>query len=119
MPLEQVELPPYEDGCQDDPEEVACDYPETQLKKIVSTDWAESDSTGGRPGQELQWTNDDQNQVAAYITYDGMSPEDAAAEVDRGQPGQGRRLARLSLDPHQDFQARSGPRRQRPAAGLS
>ena len=45
VPLEKVALPPYEEGCQDDPATVACDYPETTLKKIVSTEWAESDST--------------------------------------------------------------------------
>ena len=30
--------------------------------------------------KNFEWTNDDQNQVAAYITSDGMSPEDAAAK---------------------------------------
>jgi glycine betaine/proline transport system substrate-binding protein len=80
IPLEQVELPPYEDGCQDDPAKVACDYPETPLKKIVSTEWAESDSSAVGLVQNFEWTNDDQNLVAAYITADKMSPEDAAAK---------------------------------------
>ena len=80
VPLEKVELPPYEEGCQDDPATVACDYPETPLKKIVSTEWAESDSTAVDLVKNFEWTNDDQNQVAAYITADGMSPEDAAAK---------------------------------------
>jgi glycine betaine/proline transport system substrate-binding protein len=80
IPLEKVALPPYEDGCQDDPAKVACDYPETPLKKIVSTEWAESDSTAVDLVQNFEWTNEDQNQVAAYITADGMSPEDAAAK---------------------------------------
>ena len=80
IPLEQVKLPPYEDGCQDVAEEADCDYPETPLKKIVSTEWAESDSSGVDLVKNFEWTNDDQNQVAAYITADGMSPEDAAAQ---------------------------------------
>jgi glycine betaine/proline transport system substrate-binding protein len=80
VPMEQVQLPPYTEGCQDDPEEVACDYPETPLKKIVSTDWSKSDSTGVDLVKSFEWSNDDQNQVAAYITSDGMSPEDAAAK---------------------------------------
>ena len=80
VPMEQVELPPYTEGCQDVPEEVACDYPETPLKKIVSTEWSESDSTSVDLVKNFEWTNDDQNQVAAYITSDGMSPEDAAAK---------------------------------------
>ena len=68
VPMEQVALPPYEDGCQDDPAKVACDYPETPLKKFVSTEWAESDSTAVDLVRNFNWTNEDQNQVAAYIT---------------------------------------------------
>ena len=30
--------------------------------------------------EKWEWTNDDQNQVAEYITADKMSPEDAAAK---------------------------------------
>jgi glycine betaine/proline transport system substrate-binding protein len=80
VPLEKVALPPYEEGCQEDPAKVACDYPETELKKIVSTEWAESDSTGVDLVQNFEWTNDDQNTVAAYISQDGMSGEEAAAK---------------------------------------
>ena len=80
LPLEKVALPPYEEGCQDDPAEVACDYPETELKKIVSTSWVEEGSPAVDLVQNFQWTNDDQNLVAKYISQDGMSPEDAAAK---------------------------------------
>lgn len=80
VPLEKVALPPYTDGCQDDPETVACDYPETPLKKIVGTEWSESDSTAVGLVQNFTWTNEDQNLVAGYISADGMSPEDAAAK---------------------------------------
>jgi glycine betaine/proline transport system substrate-binding protein len=86
VPMEQVELPPYEDGCQDDPAKVACDYPETPLKKFVSTEWAESDSTAVDLVRNFEWTNDDQNQVAAYITSDKMSPEEAAAKWVQDNP---------------------------------
>ena len=78
IPLEKVELPPFEEGCQDEPAKVACDYPETPLKKIISTEWAESDSSGVDLVKNFEWTNDDQNLVAKYITADKMSPEDAA-----------------------------------------
>jgi len=80
VPLEKVELPEYTDGCQSDPAEVDCDYPETELKKIASTEWAESDSTAVGLVESFQWTNEDQNQVAKYISEDGMSSEDAAAK---------------------------------------
>jgi glycine betaine/proline transport system substrate-binding protein len=78
LPLQRVSLPPYEEGCQDDPAEVACEYPETKLKKIVSTEWAESGSTAVDLVKNFQWTNEDQNLVAKYIAQDKMSPEDAA-----------------------------------------
>jgi len=78
--MKRVALPPYEEGCQDDPQTVACDYAETELKKIVSTGWSESDSSAVDLVKNFTWTNDDQNVVAAYISTDGMSPEDAAAK---------------------------------------
>ncbi|RYU10072.1 glycine/betaine ABC transporter substrate-binding protein [Nocardioides iriomotensis] len=86
IPLEQVKLPPYTDGCQDVPAKVACAYPDTPLKKFVSTDWSESDSTAVGLVKNFKWTNDDQNLVAAYITSDGMSPEDAAAKWVKDNP---------------------------------
>jgi len=80
VPLARVALPPYEEGCQDDPQDVACDYPETDLKKIVGTEWAASDSTAVNLVQNFTWTNEDQNLVAGYIATDGMSPGEAAAK---------------------------------------
>lgn len=80
LPLAKVSLPPYEEGCQDDPAEVDCDYPETVLKKIVSTEWVDEGSPAVDLVQNFEWTNEDQNQVASYIADDGMSPEDAAAK---------------------------------------
>lgn len=79
VPLAKVSLPAYTDGCQDDEKAVACDYPETELKKVVSTEFMESGSPAVGLVQNFQWTNDDQNLIAKYISEDGMSPEDAAA----------------------------------------
>ena len=80
IPLERVALPPYTDGCQDDPATVACDYPETDLKKVVSTSWLEEGGPAVDLLKNFKWTNDDQNVVAKYIAEDGMSAEDAAAK---------------------------------------
>lgn len=80
LPLERVALPPYEEGCQDIPAEVDCDYPETVLKKIVSTEWVEEGSPAVELVRSFEWSNDDQNAVAKYIALDGMSAEDAAAQ---------------------------------------
>lgn len=78
VPLEKVALPPYEPGCDSDPEKVDCDYPEYKLDKIVAKDFAESGSPAFTLVDNFEWTNDDQNLVAKYIAEDGMSPEDAA-----------------------------------------
>ena len=80
VPLQKVKLPPYEEGCQDVPAEVDCDYPETVLKKIVSTEWADSDSPSVDLVKNFEWTNEDQNTVAAMISEEKMAPEDAAAQ---------------------------------------
>lgn len=80
VPMQRVALPPYEEGCQDDPAKVACDYPETPLKKIVSTSWVDEGGPGVEVIQNFEWTNEDQNLVAKYIAVDKMSPEDAAAQ---------------------------------------
>ncbi len=80
IPLEKVALPPYKDGCQEVPAKVACDYPETTLKKVVSTSWADKGGPAVDLVKNFKWTNDDQNEVAKYIAKDGMSSEDAAAK---------------------------------------
>ena len=76
--LVKVDLPPYKPGCQDVAAKVACDYPETKLQKVVSTEWAKSGSPAVDLVKNFSWTNDDQNLVASYIAKDGMEPEDAA-----------------------------------------
>jgi glycine betaine/proline transport system substrate-binding protein len=78
VPLVKVDLPPYTEGCDADPEKVACDYPEYQLDKIISKEFAESGSPAAELIKNFEWTNEDQNLVARYIAEDKMSPEEAA-----------------------------------------
>jgi glycine betaine/proline transport system substrate-binding protein len=78
VPLVKVDLPKYTEGCDADPAKVACDYPVYKLDKIVSKQFADSDSSGYQLIKNFTWTADDQNLVAKYITADGMTPEDAA-----------------------------------------
>ncbi|MEJ7756478.1 MAG: ABC transporter substrate-binding protein [Nocardioidaceae bacterium] len=80
VPLVKVDLPEYYQGCDDDSSKVDCDYEVTELQKIVSTEWADSGSSSVDLVENFQWTNDDQNVVAGYISIDGMEPEDAAAK---------------------------------------
>lgn len=78
VPMEKVSLPEYEDGCQDVPGDVACDYPETELKKIVSSSWADDGGAMVDLVREFTWTNEDQNEVSLYISEDDMEHEEAA-----------------------------------------
>ncbi|MGH3383110.1 MAG: ABC transporter substrate-binding protein [Nocardioidaceae bacterium] len=78
VPLVKINLPPYEEGCDADPEKIACDYPEYDLDKIVATDFAESGSPAYDLVKAFEWTNEDQNVVASYIAQDKMDPEEAA-----------------------------------------
>jgi glycine betaine/proline transport system substrate-binding protein len=78
VPLVKVNLPPWEEGCDADPAKVDCDYPEYILDKIASAEFMESGSPAATLVENFEWTNEDQNVVAAYIAQDGMSAEDAA-----------------------------------------
>jgi glycine betaine/proline transport system substrate-binding protein len=78
VPLQKVTLPPYEPGCDADPEEVDCDYPKYILDKIAAADFMEEDGPAARLVKAFEWTNKDQNVVAAMIAQDGMDQEDAA-----------------------------------------
>ena len=84
--LTRVPLPPYTEGCDDDVNAIACDYPETPLKKFMRTEF---NTTGGDAATMIKnwtWTNDDQNLVADMITNQDMSPEAAAQKwVDENQ----------------------------------
>ena len=78
VPLVKVALPKYTAGCDAVPAKVACDYPETKLKKILATKFADSGSPAAAVIKNFNWTNDDQNIVAKYIAQDKMSADDAA-----------------------------------------
>ena len=75
--LVQVKLPPYTDGCDADPKAVACDYPLYTMNKIVATSFVENGGAAYELVKNFQWTNEDQNVVADYITNGGMSADEA------------------------------------------
>jgi len=86
VPLKRVALPPYTEGCDADPEKVACDYPDYALNKVLSTEFANSGSPAVSLIKNFSWTNEDQNLVAKYITADDMSPEEAAKKWVEANP---------------------------------
>ena len=63
-----VKLPAYNPGCDADPEAVRCGYQPFDLDKIQNREFAYSGSPAAALIQRFRWDNDDQNQVASYIT---------------------------------------------------
>jgi len=76
--LVHVALPAYTPGCDADPKTVRCDYQPYDLDKIANRRFAYSGSPAAELIKNFQWTNDDQNQVARYLTVDKLSRDDAA-----------------------------------------
>ncbi|MFN8148550.1 MAG: ABC transporter substrate-binding protein [Candidatus Nanopelagicales bacterium] len=81
----RVALPPYTAGCDADPAKVACDYPPYTLNKIARAKWVEAGGPAVDFLKKFNWTNDDQNQVAADIAA-GKSYDEAAKNwIDKNQ----------------------------------
>lgn len=80
VPMTEVRLPAYKEGCDAEPGKVACAYPHTPLKKYLNARFA---GAGGRAATFLKnfsWGTEDQNKVALMIADQKMSPQDAAKE---------------------------------------
>ena len=76
--LVHIEFPAWTAGCDKVATNIKCDYPPYHLNKVVSTKFATSGSPAFTFISKFKWTNDDQNSVAADITSNGMSDDDAA-----------------------------------------
>ncbi|MDT0406162.1 ABC transporter substrate-binding protein [Streptomyces edwardsiae] len=80
VPMTEVELPPYEEGCDADPAEVACAYPVTPLQKYLNADFARHGGEAAELLRNLNWTTEDQNEVSLLIAEQKLSPREAARE---------------------------------------
>ena len=78
--LVKVNLPPYTDGCDADPEKVACDYPPYDLNKVISKNLEDKAPKAAQLIKNFKWTAEDQNTVSNYIANDNMSYQDAGAK---------------------------------------
>ncbi|MFE2534301.1 ABC transporter substrate-binding protein [Streptomyces sp. NPDC059371] len=78
VPMTEVKLPAYKEGCDADAAKVACAYPYTPLKKYLNADFAK---TGGKAAaflKKFRWTTADQNEVSLMIADDKLTPQEAA-----------------------------------------
>ncbi|MEU8943847.1 ABC transporter substrate-binding protein [Streptomyces sp. NPDC048489] len=78
VPMTEVKLPAYKEGCDADPAEVACAYPHTPLQKYLNTDFAKNGGKAAAFLKKFRWTTEDQNEVSLMIANDKMSAQDAA-----------------------------------------
>ncbi|TQN28789.1 glycine betaine/proline transport system substrate-binding protein [Haloactinospora alba] len=86
LDLVRVEFPEWTEGCTDDPDDIACDYPRYDLNKIYRTGFAEEDSAAFELIDRWKWDNTDQNAVAQKIADGNMDRADAAAEWVENNP---------------------------------
>jgi len=78
VPMTEVKLPAYEEGCDADPEKVACAYPVTPLQKYLNADFAGHGGEAADFLERFRWTTEDQNEVSLLIAEQKLSPRDAA-----------------------------------------
>ncbi|MEU6279028.1 ABC transporter substrate-binding protein [Streptomyces sp. NPDC047028] len=78
VPMTEVKLPPYKEGCDADPAKVACAYPRTPLQKYLNAGFAKSGGKAARFLKKFKWTTEDQNEVSLMIAEKKMKPADAA-----------------------------------------
>lgn len=78
VPMTEVELPPYKEGCDADPDKVDCAYPHTPLQKYLNADFAKSGGEAASFLKKFKWTTDDQNEVALMIADRKLTPAEAA-----------------------------------------
>jgi glycine betaine/proline transport system substrate-binding protein len=78
VPMTEVKLPAYKEGCDADPEKVACAYPHTPLQKYLNADFAKNGGKAADFLRKFKWTTEDQNEVSLMIAEQKLSPEEAA-----------------------------------------
>jgi glycine betaine/proline transport system substrate-binding protein len=78
--LTMVELPEYEEGCEEPEEERTCGYPEDVLFKAAYEGLSEDAPTAYDFLSNFQMENEWQDEITFLIDEEGMAPEDAAAQ---------------------------------------
>ncbi|WP_030779460.1 ABC transporter substrate-binding protein [Streptomyces sp. NRRL S-920] len=78
VPMTEVKLPEYKEGCDADPAKIKCAYPHTPLKKYLNADFAKKGGDAAKFLKKFKWSEEDQNEVSLMIADRKMSPEDAA-----------------------------------------
>ncbi|MFP1627623.1 ABC transporter substrate-binding protein [Streptomyces sp. 5K101] len=78
VPMTEVKLPAYKEGCDADPEKVACAYPHTPLQKFLNARFADNGGEAAAFLKNFRWTTEQQNDVALMIAEQKLSPQAAS-----------------------------------------
>ncbi|MEU6989842.1 glycine betaine ABC transporter substrate-binding protein [Streptomyces sp. NPDC046465] len=78
VPMTEVKLPEYKEGCDADPAKIKCAYPHTPLQKYFNADFAKNGGDAAKFLKKFNWSEEDQNEVSLMIADKKMSPDDAA-----------------------------------------
>ncbi|MVO83605.1 glycine/betaine ABC transporter substrate-binding protein [Streptomyces sp. p1417] len=78
VPMTEVKLPAYKEGCDADPAKIKCAYPHTPLQKYFNADFAKNGGKAAEFLRKFRWSEADQNEVSLMIADKKMSPDDAA-----------------------------------------
>ncbi|MFF8642249.1 ABC transporter substrate-binding protein [Streptomyces sp. NPDC015345] len=78
VPMTEVKLPAYKEGCDADPAKIKCAYPHTPLQKYFNADFAEKGGDAAKFLKNFKWSEEDQNEVSLMIADQKMSPDAAA-----------------------------------------
>ncbi|MFH9659359.1 ABC transporter substrate-binding protein [Streptomyces sp. NPDC017248] len=78
VPMTEVRLPPYKEGCDADAAKIACAYPHTPLKKYLNARFAASGGAAAAFLKKFRWTTEDQNEVSLMIAEQKTDPQEAA-----------------------------------------
>ncbi|MFF8842509.1 ABC transporter substrate-binding protein [Streptomyces sp. NPDC015127] len=78
VPMTEVKLPAYKEGCDADPKKVACAYPHTPLQKFLNARFADKGGKAAEFLRNFRWTTEQQNDVALMIADQKLSPQAAA-----------------------------------------
>ncbi|ARP74309.1 glycine/betaine ABC transporter substrate-binding protein [Streptomyces pluripotens] len=86
LDLVEVKLPEYKKGCDSDPKKVACGYAQTPLQKYLGAGFAKNNPKAAQFLKNFNWTNAQQNEVAAMIADQKMSSDKAAEKWVKANP---------------------------------
>ncbi|APY86763.1 ABC transporter substrate-binding protein [Streptomyces alfalfae] len=78
VPMTEVKLPAYKEGCDADPAKIKCAYPHTPLQKYFNADFAKKGGEAAEFLKNFRWSEEDQNEVSLMIADKKMSPDAAA-----------------------------------------